>query len=111
MKGVNMRITDEEKRILDGQKGKVAQKCMQFMVDYGEAAGAEYLVDLDGTVDMHPGPGWVGNYDVTREELQELIQKGERCLTNIINLLKQLRIIIRFLIRIIIRRSVLTGLN
>jgi predicted aconitase len=73
-----MHLTDEEKRILDGQKGKVAQKCMQFMLDYGEAAGAEELVDLDGTVDMHPGPGWVGAYDVTREEILELVRKGER---------------------------------
>ena len=43
------------KRILDGAQGEIAQKCMQFLVAYGEAAGAERLVDLDGTVDLHPG--------------------------------------------------------
>jgi predicted aconitase len=73
-----MHLTDQEKGILDGQKGKVAQRCMQFLLDYGEAAGAEKLVDLNGTVDMHPGPGWVGAYDVTREEIIELVNKGER---------------------------------
>jgi predicted aconitase len=73
-----MKLTDEEKRILDGEQGEIAQRCMKFMVDYGEAAGAEYLVDLDGTVDLHPGPGWVGAYGVTFEEMAELAAKGEK---------------------------------
>ena len=34
-----MQLTDEEKRILDGEQGYLAQKCMQFLVAYGEAAG------------------------------------------------------------------------
>jgi predicted aconitase len=73
-----MNLTDEEKRILEGERGEVARRCMRFLVDYGEVAGAEKLVDLDGTVDMHPGPGWVGAYDVRREEIAELARKGER---------------------------------
>jgi predicted aconitase len=73
-----MYLNDEEKRILDGQRGKVAQKCMRFLVDYGETAAAEKLIDLDGTVDLHPGTGWVGAYDITREEVAELAAKGER---------------------------------
>jgi predicted aconitase len=73
-----MRLTDDEKRILDGGKGNIAQRCMKFLVDYGEAAGAEKLVDLDGTVDLHPGAGWVGVYDIKKEEMTELARKGER---------------------------------
>ncbi len=58
---------------------KVAQKCMRFLVDYGEnLPPQEKLIDLDGTVDLHPGTGWVGAYDITREEVAELAAKGER---------------------------------
>ncbi len=73
-----MYLTDEEKRILDGQQGEIKQRCMKFLVAYGEAAGADRLVDLDGTVDLHPGPGWVGAYGVSMEEIAELARKGER---------------------------------
>ncbi len=73
-----MFLTDDEKRLLDGQQGEIKQRCMKFLLDYGEAAGAERLVDLDGTVDLHPGAGWVGAYDIKREEIIELARKGER---------------------------------
>ena len=73
-----MYLTDEEKRILDGEQGDIKQRCMKFIVDYGEVAGAERLVDIDGTVDLHPGSGWVGEYDIKREEVAELAAKGER---------------------------------
>jgi len=73
-----MHLTDQEKRILDGGQGEIAQKCMQFLVAYGEAAGAERLVDLDGTVDLHPGQFWVADYVITPEEIDELANKGEK---------------------------------
>jgi predicted aconitase len=73
-----MLLNDDEKRILNGEQGEIAQRCMKFLVDYGEAAGAEKLVDLDGTVDLHPGAGWVAAYDIKREEVAELARKGER---------------------------------
>jgi predicted aconitase len=73
-----MFLTDDEKRILDGQQGEVAKRCMKFLADYGETAGAERLVDLDGTVDMHPGVSWVGEYEIKKEEIEELVRKGER---------------------------------
>lgn len=73
-----MHLTDDEKRILDGKQGYIAQKCMQFLVDYGEAAGAEKLIDIDGTVDLHPLSSWVPDYTVTLEEVTELAKKGER---------------------------------
>ncbi|MBN2239861.1 MAG: DUF521 domain-containing protein [Dehalococcoidales bacterium] len=73
-----MKLKDDEKRILDGQQGDIARRCMEFLVDYGEAAGAERLIDLDGTVDMHPTPGWVGSYNISFDEVAELAAKGER---------------------------------
>ena len=73
-----MYLTNEEKRILDGEKGSVAQRCMKFLLDYGEVAGAERLIDLDGTVDMHSEAGWVGEYNIKIEEVAELARKGEK---------------------------------
>ena len=75
-----MFLTDEEKRILDGGQGEIARRCMKYLVDYGEAAGAERLVNLDGTVDLHPGGGgnWVPAYQVTLQEIAGLAAKGER---------------------------------
>jgi len=73
-----MRLTDEEKRLLEGEQGSVKQRCMQFLQAYGEAAGAERLIDIDGTVDLHPSGGWVAKYEITKEEIAELARKGER---------------------------------
>lgn len=73
-----MHLSDEEKRMLDGEQGKIKQKCMQFLVAYGEAAGAERLVALDGTVDLHPGAFWSSDYVITPEEIEELAEKGEK---------------------------------
>jgi predicted aconitase len=73
-----MYLNDEEKGLLDGEKGEIARRCMLFLKDYGEAAGAEKLVDLDGTVDLHPGAGWVGAYDIKKEEMIAMAARGER---------------------------------
>jgi predicted aconitase len=73
-----MQLTYEEERLLAGEEGEIKQRCMKFLVDYGEAAGAAKLVDIDGTVDLHPGPGWVGDYGVSMEEIAELARKGEK---------------------------------
>ena len=73
-----MQLTDEEKRILNGEQGEIAQKCMQFLDAYGEAAGAEKLVDVDGTVDLHPGTHWVPDYIITPEEIDACAERGEK---------------------------------
>jgi len=39
-----MRLTDEEKAMLDGKEGPAVQKAMDLLVRYGEALGAEKLV-------------------------------------------------------------------
>ncbi len=41
-----MFLTEEEKSILDGQAGEAKQKAMEFMVENGEALGAERLVKV-----------------------------------------------------------------
>ena len=73
-----MLLTDDEKRILEGEEGNIAQKCMEFLVAYGEAAGAEKLIHLDGTVDLHPGVNWVMDYAITQEEIEACAARGEK---------------------------------
>lgn len=43
----NMILTDEEKALLDGSEGLARQKAMELLVRYGEALGAERLVDTN----------------------------------------------------------------
>lgn len=40
-----MKLTDNEKAMLDGRQGKGRQKAMELLVRYGEALGAERFVD------------------------------------------------------------------
>jgi predicted aconitase len=40
-----MKLTDDEKEMLDGRKGKARQKAMELLVRYGEALGAERFVE------------------------------------------------------------------
>ena len=40
-----MRLTDEERAVLDGRDGRAQQKAMELLVRYGEALGAERLVE------------------------------------------------------------------
>jgi predicted aconitase len=40
-----MKLTDDEKAMLDGSEGRAVQKAMDLLVRYGEALGAERLVD------------------------------------------------------------------
>jgi predicted aconitase len=40
-----MRLTDQEQAMLDGREGRAKQKAMDLLVRYGEALGAERLVD------------------------------------------------------------------
>jgi predicted aconitase len=48
-----MKLTDQEKAMLEGREGRARQKAMDLLVRYGEALGAERLVDTNnvcGTV-------------------------------------------------------------
>ncbi len=42
-----MRLADDEKAMLDGKQGAARQKAMDLLVRYGEALGAERLVDTN----------------------------------------------------------------
>ena len=42
-----MRLTDAENAMLDGREGHAVQKAMELLVRYGEALGAERLVDTN----------------------------------------------------------------
>ena len=42
-----MFLTDEEKAMLDGRQGPAVQKAMELLVKYGEAVGAQNLVDTN----------------------------------------------------------------
>ena len=70
-------LTDEEKRMLQGEEGVVKQKCMQYLVEMCRIAGAERLVDLDGTGDMHtPGLSLSQHNVITVDELREFAEGG-----------------------------------
>ena len=72
-----MYLTDEEKRMLDGEYGIVRQKCMEFLLDEGKAAGAERLIDLDGTADFHtPQTAMCYRYQFSLDDLRELVATG-----------------------------------
>ncbi|MCL2226369.1 MAG: aconitase X catalytic domain-containing protein [Oscillospiraceae bacterium] len=72
-------LTDDEKLILDGAEGTVKQKCMQYLVEMCKIAGAERLVDLDGTGDMHtPGLALSQHHIITFDELAEFADRGGR---------------------------------
>ena len=41
-----MKLTDEERRMLDGSRGPVVAKAMDYLVQFGDAFGAERFVDV-----------------------------------------------------------------
>ena len=49
-----MQLTDEEKRMLDGEYGEGTAKAMDMVIKWGEVYGAERLVDVSNT---HTSPG------------------------------------------------------
>lgn len=75
----NVFLTDDEKRILQGEEGYIPQLCMQYLVEFCEASGAERLVDLDGTGDFHtPTTSMSPFYEFSIEELKKLVESGAR---------------------------------
>jgi predicted aconitase len=70
-------LKDDEKRMLDGELGLVPQLCMRWIVEMAQIAGAERLVDLDGTGDFHtPMTSMTDYHDFSLEELQKLAASG-----------------------------------
>ena len=50
-----MKLTDSEKAMLDGRKGKATQKAMELLVRYAEALGAERFVDTNNVAGVRLG--------------------------------------------------------
>ena len=51
-----MKLTDSEKAMLDGNEGRAVQKAMELLVRYGEALGAERLVDTNNVCGAATAP-------------------------------------------------------
>src|ERR1700674_2565007 len=51
-----MNLTDTEKRMLEGREGLAVQKALELLVGYGDALGAERLVDTDNVCGAVPAP-------------------------------------------------------
>lgn len=64
-----MYLTKKEERMLSGEDDYVAMKCMEYLVKYGEAAGAERLVDIDGTVNARSASG-IDGVDLAGSEMR-----------------------------------------
>jgi hypothetical protein len=72
-------LTDSEKRMLQGEEGNVARICMEFLVEEAQVAGADHLIDLDGTGDFHtPQTGIVDHFRFPFEELKSLADSGAK---------------------------------
>jgi len=73
----NIRLTPEEEDVLAGSEGPVLQRVMRTVVQYGEALGAERLVDISGDghlVIAYAIPGIAPSLEM----LEELVAAGLR---------------------------------
>jgi len=75
LENLNIKLTQEERAALRGKQGPTMQKVMKTVVLYGEALGAERLVDIEG--DGH----FVITYAIpgiapSMEMLDELVASG-----------------------------------
>ncbi|NOR89603.1 MAG: DUF521 domain-containing protein [Anaerolineales bacterium] len=72
---LNIQLSSDERDILQGSQGPVMQKVMHTVVEFGEALGADRLVDIDG-----PGhfviPWCVAGIAPPIEMLEELVAAG-----------------------------------
>lgn len=72
-----MVFTDDEKRMLQGEAGIVAQKCMEYLADFCIVTGAERLINLDGTGDFDPPQiSMAPLYAFSYEDLKQAVDQG-----------------------------------
>jgi predicted aconitase len=72
---LNIQLSQEEQDLLQGEYGSTIQKVMKTLVLYGEALGAERLVDIEG--DGHFVISWaIPEIAPSMEMLDELISAG-----------------------------------
>lgn len=63
-----MKLTDREKRLLNGEKGIVPQKAMELLVKYGEALGAEEMVSVQH---VYASSAFCANSDLTLDIIKQ----------------------------------------
>src|SRR5512139_1627102 len=77
-----MRLTEQEKRMLDGEEGYAVRKSMEILVDLGDIYGAEMLIEV-GSVQV-AGVSYHNLGDAGLEFLNELSKDGKvRVLTTL----------------------------
>ena len=75
LENLDIKLTPEERDILQGKQGPTMQKVMETLVLYGEALGAERLVDIEG--DGHFVIAWATpGIAPSLEMLDELVAAG-----------------------------------
>ena len=62
-----MKLTDHEKSMLDGEQGRAKARAMDLLVRYGEALGAERLVETNNVA---------GAFNASTPSVRELAKKG-----------------------------------
>lgn len=63
--------------MLQGEDGFVPQRCMEYLVEACQCAGADRLIDLDGTGDFHsPNTSMSPFYTFSFEDLKALVDTG-----------------------------------
>ena len=72
-----MRLTDPEKAMLDGREGPAQQKAMDLLVRYGEALGAERLVETNNVA---------GAFNASTPSVRPLVAKGYDAVYSELNL-------------------------
>src|SRR3979409_2085673 len=72
---VAMNLTEMEKAMLDGRKGKARQKAMELLVRYAQALGAQRFVDTNNVAGV-PGsysPLLLSYYNATVENAYDIV--------------------------------------
>lgn len=62
-----MRLTDHEKAMLDGQHGAARARAMDLLVRYGEALGAERLVETNNVA---------GAFNASTPSIRHIAEQG-----------------------------------
>ncbi len=70
-----MKLTSEEKEILNGKQGPVMQRIMETLVSYGDILNADRLLDIEGNGHFSIS-GSTPGVDAPVELLEELVEAG-----------------------------------
>jgi predicted aconitase len=70
-----MRLTERDRKMLEGKEGKAASEAMAFLVKLGEAFEAEELVDVDS---VHLGGDWTTSGEAALQLYRRFVDGGGR---------------------------------